>query len=361
MIDTHLPLLCCPACRGALEFEGFDTEELPEGRESIREGLARCPDCGVYPVIDGVPRFMNRDLAQYPDFVGRRREILEALCPEAIPARSAPVPEDDFENIRDSFTEEWAYFDYGGDKTWGWTLEERKQVFLGDMELQPEALEGKRLLDAGCGNGSMTAALSGLGLDIIGLDLNQGLSRAERHKADIEPRAAGHVSYAQGNLFEPPVRDGAVDFLYSSGVIHHTPDSRATLSKLVPLVAPGGRLYVWVYRRRAWPVTLFFACGRALKRFIGLRALLRVCRALSYPYKLGADLLSAAGLVHFRKRSTREITLDLFDAFSPRYNHCHSHEEVMGWFREFGFENIAISGVQKHGFGCHGDKPLKQD
>jgi hypothetical protein len=58
----------------------------------------------------------------------------------------------------------------------------------------------------------------------------------------------------------------------------------------------------------------------------------------------------------FRSRSTREITLDLFDAFAPPYNHWHTEDEVHSWFEEHGFQNINVSGRQKHGFGTYGDR-----
>jgi hypothetical protein len=73
-------------------------------------------------------------------------------------------------------------------------------------------------------------------------------------------------------------------------------------------------------------------------------------------YKVGTEVLDALGVAEFRKRKAREITLDLFDAFSPQYNHQHTEEEVQGWFREEGFKNITVSGRQKHGFGVYGDK-----
>ena len=60
--------------------------------------------------------------------------------------------------------------------------------------------------------------------------------------------------------------------------------------------------------------------------------------------------------MEFRKRNTKEITLDLFDAFTPKYNHVHSPDEVKNWFSEHNFSNITVSGIQKHGFGVYGDK-----
>lgn len=263
---------------------------------------------------------------------------------------------DEYGNIRESFSKEWSMFDYNRDKTWGWTLDERKQVFLKDIQLDAGALGGMRLLDAGCGNGTLSAALTDFGLTVVGLDLNDGLGLAYLNRSRYGQAAAERVQYVQGNLIAPPFRDATYDLVYSSGVIHHTPSSKDSFTSLSRMVRPGGRLYVWIYGKRAFPVRIFFATGRSLKRFISLHSLMKVCKAIAPLYKVIASALNALRLVPFRARTTREITLDLFDAFAPRYNHWHTEDEVASWFRSAGFTNITLSGVQKHGFGMHGDK-----
>jgi hypothetical protein len=96
--------------------------------------------------------------------------------------------------------------------------------------------------------------------------------------------------------------------------------------------------------------------GRHLKRFMSLESLLSTCRAVAPIYKIGTETLDFLHLSRFRKRTTREIALDLFDAWAPQYNHTHTEVEVQGWFKEFGFVNATVSGRQKHGFGVYGDK-----
>jgi SAM-dependent methyltransferase len=225
------------------------------------------------------------------------------------------------------------------------------------MQLQVEDLIGKRLLDAGCGNGTLSAALTDLGLHVVGLDLNDGLGRAYRNRSKYGALANANVTYVQGNLVEPPFKAGSYDLVYSSGVIHHTPSSKNSFASLAPMVRRGGRLYVWVYRKRAWPVRLFFAAGRSLKRIVSLRTLMTICGAIAPAYKVGADLLHGLKVAPFRKRTSREITLDLFDAFAPQFNHWHTEAEMRSWFEEYGFQNINVSGVQKHGIGMYGDMP----
>jgi SAM-dependent methyltransferase/uncharacterized protein YbaR (Trm112 family) len=353
MHQRLIELLICPTCGGALKLASVEAgERRPMSRtmsslvEEVLEGVLECERCGVrYPVIGGVPRFVDGDARQSRDLL-RESEAGDAKMEEA----------NDYDNIRQSFSQEWSVFDYETDKTWGWTLEDRKQVFLGDVSLRPEELLDKNVLDAGCGNGTMTAALSDFGVNIVGLDLNDGLGRAYANRGRYSERALENVQYVQGNLVAPPFRKNTFDLIYSSGVIHHTPSSKRTFASLVGLTKKDGRLYVWVYGKRGWPVRLFFAMGRSLKRWISLQSVMRVCLLLSPCYKLAATLLNKLGGMKFRSRTAREITLDLFDLFAPRYNHCHTQGEVRSWFEEYGFRDIHVSGIQKHGFGMYGDK-----
>lgn len=358
-----IEVLVCPCCHREPKLACFQprmdaTECGPSVDGEVVWGVLRC-ECGaLYPIVEGVPRFLNAGINSFPEFVSKYETELEELgqIKQEQPTEMDVVGENDFDYIRKSFSQEWGIFDYQGDKTWGWTLEERKKVFLGDVAMQPNELSGKRLLDAGCGNGTLTAALSDFNLEIVGLDLNDGLGRAYQMRDKYAVKARSQVEYVQGNLVDPPLKENSFDLVYSSGVIHHTPSSKKAFESLVRLTKAGGRLYVWVYRKRGVLVRLFIWWGRSLKHWMPLKSVLWVCRRLSPFYKLAAETLSFLAIMKFRSRTTREITLDLFDAFSPRFNHWHTEEEVSSWFEEHGFRNIHVSGIQKHGFGMYGDK-----
>ncbi len=365
MKQRLLEILVCPSCKwGGQLFviENGDTDDGhmvidPSGQEVI-SGVMQCR-CGIiYPIIDGVPRFLEGGIKNFPAFIERHREQLKKIIGyQNQLTHSADVQDSgDYENIRNSFSNEWGLFDYCADKTWGWTLEDRIKVFLGDINMSPEELADKHLLDAGCGNGTLTAALSDLGLQVVGIDLNDGLGRAYYNRTRFSTKAKENVQYIQGNLLEPPLKPEIFDLVYSSGVIHHTPSSKSAFDKLVNLTRKGGRLYIWVYGKRALPVRIFFNFGRYLKNFISLRSLVNFCRLLAPFYKVAAETLNFFHIVRFRKRTIREITLDLFDAFAPRFNHWHTETEVRSWFQEHGFSNINVSGRQKHGFGMYGDR-----
>jgi len=363
LTDKFLQLLCCPNCRQTLEMTVFDDHDQSAASSTVSDshgvnsGILTCT-CGVsYPIIDGVPRLLERGLAAFPQVAqGQSNHERETDAGVISSIAAQGRSNDDYDYIRRSFSKEWGIFDYDTDKTWGWTLEERKKIFLDDVGLSKSDLEGKTLLDAGCGNGTLTAAVGTFGAEVVGIDLNDRLGEANHLKSKQAGKYADNVHFVQGNLINPPFKSKTFDLIYSSGVIHHTPDSKETFKSLVPLTKEGGRLYVWVYGKRHIAVRVFFGIGRQLKKFMSLESLMRTCRLVSPFYKLGTELLNTLGISRFRKRTAREITLDLFDAWAPQYNHWHSEKEVQKWFYESGFTNVRISGRQKHGFGCYGDK-----
>lgn len=358
-----LDLLCCPLCRGGLQLTVFQhnnhyDSEGPDCRDEIVKGLLRC-GCGAsFPVIEGVPRLLEDGLNAFPDFIAANREEIEGAqaLSKSLDHNPRQREKDSYEGIRVTYSKEWQLFDYSDDKTWGWTLEDRKRVFLSDVGLSETQLRGKLLLDAGCGNGTLTAALSSFGTEVLGIDLNDGLGLANRSRSRISGDRSDAVHFVQGNLVRSPLKKESFDIVYCSGAVHRTPDSKETFKQLVPLLKKGGRLFVWVSGRRNVFVRAYADGGRQLKKLMSLDSLLVVCRILAPFHKLGGELLNAVGLVNFRRRTLREVTLDLFDLFAPQYENRHTEAEVQDWFREQGFMNVVVSGRQKHGFGVYGDK-----
>jgi SAM-dependent methyltransferase/uncharacterized protein YbaR (Trm112 family) len=352
MNEKLTEILLCPHCKKTLELTNIVGGEEVEGSvpssltSDVVAGVLKCACGNSYPVIDGVPRLLEKGLRAMPLFAESNQVEVECLQDRS----------NDYEYIRQSFSREWSIFDYERDKTWGWTLEERIKVFMDDVALSRDQLTEKVLLDAGCGNGTLSAALSTLGMQVVGLDLNEGLGKAGHYKTRYGRELSSNVEYVQGNVSNPPLKPGSFDLVYSSGVLHHTPDTKESFRQLVPLVKKGGRMYIWVYGRRNVLVRIYMDSGRQLKKVLSPKALLTTCRLLAPFYKVGTEVLDFLGVMSFRKRTVREITLDLFDAFAPQYNHRHTEEEVQTWFEELGFTNITVSGRQKHGFGVYGDK-----
>lgn len=326
----------------------------------IVEGLLLCRCGSLYPIVDSIPRFIDNKLSYFPDFNKKYKRKIKVILNNYKKKNNTTnfSLSDDFSSICESFSEEWNFFDYDSDKTWGWDMEERKQVFLSDFGLDASSLKGKLLLDAGCGNGKLTAMISDFNMEVVGLDISDSVVRANENKVKYAKQHSCLVHFIQGSLFTPPLSEKSFDLIYCSGVLHHTPDTKETFLKIVPLVKKGGRVYIWVYGKRNFLVRLFMGHGRLLSRFVSLKSLFAYCRFISPFYKIVAETLSFLRIYGFRRRSKREISLDLFDCFSPRFNHTHRNNEVCGWFSEQNFIDINVSGIQKHGFGVYGDKAV---
>ncbi|WP_329180739.1 class I SAM-dependent methyltransferase [Streptomyces decoyicus] len=96
---------------------------------------------------------------------------------------------------------------------------------------------GRRILDAGCGSGPLSAALRDRGADVTGIDASARMLALARRRLGDD--TALHVA----DLSDPlPFADGAFDDVVSSLVLHYLEDWGPTLAELRRVLRPGGRL-----------------------------------------------------------------------------------------------------------------------
>ncbi|MFD9723638.1 class I SAM-dependent methyltransferase [Streptomyces sp. NPDC059072] len=98
-------------------------------------------------------------------------------------------------------------------------------------------VRGRRILDAGCGSGPLSAALRDLGADVTGLDVSSGMLEQARRRLGDD--VALHVADLRDPL---PFTDGAFDDVVASLVLHYLEDWGPTLAELRRVLRPGGRL-----------------------------------------------------------------------------------------------------------------------
>jgi ubiquinone/menaquinone biosynthesis C-methylase UbiE len=110
---------------------------------------------------------------------------------------------------------------------------------------QSEIQSGYRVLDIGCGTGSLAVLISRLHPDteVIGLDPDpKALSRAKR-KAQ---RAAVSARFDLGPSGELPYQRACFDRVFSSFMLHHlgSDEKRSTLKEVRRILKPNGSLHV---------------------------------------------------------------------------------------------------------------------
>jgi 2-polyprenyl-3-methyl-5-hydroxy-6-metoxy-1,4-benzoquinol methylase/uncharacterized protein YbaR (Trm112 family) len=363
-----LELLCCPVCRGALELAVFrETEQpvagpltgpacsercelwdlplgegaaAPDGGEctacygrEIDEGLLVCRDCrALYPIVAAVPRLVRNAEQDYGSFFDRHRDAVRRLTgrePAAWAARRGDAAVFDSRS-NESFGLQWTN-QAEADKTWFKDdASLRKEEFLYSLAVDREALRGALILDAGCGNGRLTASLATFGAEIVGIDLSAGIERAQSGKRRYAGKREHFVHFVQGNVMELPVMPARFDIIHSSGVLHHTPSVERALAGFFPAVRRGGRVYVQLYRRREAWVGIPNAVLRSVTSRLPPRFLYRICWAAvplhTALVRFVARLRGEVSPIAVASRGER--ALSLFDNFSPRYQYRFAPEEV---------------------------------
>jgi SAM-dependent methyltransferase len=98
---------------------------------------------------------------------------------------------------------------------------------------------GRRILDAGCGSGSLAAALRDRGAIMTGVDRSTGLLALAR--ARLGPDVPLHAADLGAPL---PFPEAAFDGVVASLVLHYLRDWAATLRELRRVLRPGGRLII---------------------------------------------------------------------------------------------------------------------
>ncbi len=331
-------LLSCPDCQVALLLESTSSQG-----DEIVSGKLRCSKCGTdFPIRDGIPRFVSGDA------------------------------------YVESFSFEW--------KRWRLTQLDTPEhrasetTFVASTGRRPEELAGRLVLDAGCGAGRYMDVVARVGGEVVGFDLSYSVDAARENLG-----ARPNCHFVQADALRLPFRSDAFDFVYSIGVLEHTPDTHAGFTSLLRTLKPGGEVSIFVYPRHRLAETFRYFPWRVnevLAHDVGFRiprklegSVRRLAPFLDWMMETSSNLGRAVttrlpkqwvyGLCHaaiplyylyriplfypFRLLTRIAMdpdperrVLDTFDWYSPKYKRTRSFTEVRTWFEEAGLEEVTL-------------------
>ena len=236
-------------------------------------------------------------------------------------------------NFEKTFELEWQI--YGNSKRiYGKTEQQWKEYIFSQFGkvLTEEWFKGKRVLDAGCGHGTFTKIFAEMGAEAVGIDLSDKICRIASEKVKHLPNAR----IIQHDLLDNPARLGQFDFVFSTGVIHHTGNTRMAFKNLAKAVKKGGYLGIWVYPKGSW----LWENTNKFVRFFTTKLPKKMLYYLCYiPVPLMYFIPAYSGSNPSRN-TWKECVQHVFDWLAPKYQSHHSYGELKSWFEEEGFYDI---------------------
>ena len=316
--EKLIETLRCPACQSSLSASDQAEELL-------------CAACKLsFPIIHGIPRLL------LPPF---REALLENGSASGIDATQVETAL--------SFGFEWHRFPE--------MYAEWEKQFLDYM--QPHAAEffrGKKVLDAGCGNGRFAYYAAKYGAEVWAIDLGPAVEVANRNTT-----SAGQVQVVQSDLHQPPFALESFDFIYSIGVLHHLPDPEPAFRNLLRFLKPGGDVQIYLYwKPERQPIKSLLLSGVTAARQLTTRLPHSAVYALAYPSALAAymffvwpyrfmrqvpSLKSLAEDLPMKQYASfpfRVCVNDQLDRFSAPIENRYTRSDVEQWFTRADLQGI---------------------
>lgn len=314
MKHSFLDRLRCPRTQQVLLLQSPEGEadEIESGWLVSADGEHR------YPIRNGIPRF---------------------------------VPES---NYADNFGMQWNLFSRTQlDSFSGHPISAER--FWKATDWRPEDMAGRWVLDAGCGAGRFAEVALEAGARVVALDYSVAVDACYdnlKHHPNLHA--------VQGDIYALPFAPESFEFVYSLGVLQHTPDVGSAFACLSPMLAPGGRLCVDYYekslksaiRPKYWirPLTKRMSKRTLLYTLqIAVPPLLSVSRFLGRIPVTGRYLKRMIPVANYHgiyplseSQHQEWALLDTFDALAPEYDQPQTARTVRRWLTEASLDDIEV-------------------
>jgi SAM-dependent methyltransferase len=315
--------------------ESLNLVVLEQTLDEVESGYLLNSSGGWYPIVNVFPVFVPNARDLYPRYFEDFAEKLPAGTPDREQVQAFRKRHG---RIQESFGYEWERYHR--------TLTSYDSNYVFEPDLKPEDFAHKLIFDAGCGYGRHMKVVADIpGTRVIGVDISLAVHKAREILKDYK-----NVLIVQGDLHHPPLKQGIFDWVYSWGVLHHTPNTRRAFEGLVKFCRIGGTISIKVYQNWFTPAHVVQQIIRRLTCRLPKGLLYFICYAAvpvnSFYELLGKHIPGLRELIRFFIKPNADWRIchtDTFDWWHPFYNHYHKHAEVIRWFEE-----LEIGGIHTY-------------
>jgi len=314
MHTKFIEILRCPRSGQRLNIENpiVNNERIQSGELVSEDGRYS------YPIKDFVPRFVPK--SNYADNFGIQWNKFRLTQLDSFSGH--PISSDRF----------WA--------ATGWSADE---------------LKGRWVLDIGCGAGRFAEVALNAGAKVVALDYSSAIDACY---ANLKHHP--NLYAVQGDVYSLPFAAKSFPFIYSLGVLQHTPDVAKSFSRLPPLLDVSGKLCVDFYWKRFRtmmhakylfrPFTktvetnkLFSFLEKAVPYLLICSQILGRVPVAGKVLKRVVPVADYTGRFPLSDKQLKEwALLDTFDMLAPEYDNPQSVSTVKKWFEEENFHDIEV-------------------
>lgn len=210
-------------------------------------------------------------------------------------------------------------------------IEDDMKLRLLFQGIKPEDYVGKMVLDAGCGTGGYSCWYARRGSYVTAVDLSEASLRLASEYAQKE--GITNIKFERQSVLKLDFPDASFDYVYSMGVLHHTPDPYGGFRELCRVLRPGGVLMVSLYNK----------FGRF--RHNTKQRILRTLAGDDIDRRvLWAKRLFPGTCRSLQKNRGGDPDIILYDAFGIPHESQHSIGEALQWFDHNGIQYLGAFG-----------------
>lgn len=173
------------------------------------------------------------------------------------------------------------------------------------------SLQGKEVLDVGCGGGLLSEAMAGRGAAVCGIDLSEkALKVARLHLHESGLKVDYRLVSAEDFAAENPARFDAITCME---MLEHVPDPSSVIAACAKMLKPGGKLFLSTLNRT--PKSYLFA-------IIGAEYVLGMLPKGTHDYAKFIRPSELVSLVRGAGLETEAICGMSYDPLSKTYSLC---------------------------------------